>query len=222
MIETLRAPAAAVADLLKSKMMIFIAHSSGSRRQGALLDAVREAGIGDLTLIFDRCATTDAALLRLIAGGQVRRVICSGIDGAARTKPAFEIEINSPARIAERIAAGVARVPSFLAPEREGAAEPIYTRETWLRPDLALIHAWRADLGGSLAFRAAPHALDPMIATAADVVVAEVEEVQLAGPLDPDCIQIRGVHVDRVVCPAQRPAQARDPDRVLAFAGARG
>jgi 3-oxoacid CoA-transferase subunit A len=72
-------------------------------------------------------------------------------------------------------------------------------RETWLRADLSIIKAWRADPAGNLMFRKTARNFNPNMATAGMVTVVEVEEIVPAGSLDPDCIHTPGIFVDRIV-----------------------
>ena len=72
-------------------------------------------------------------------------------------------------------------------------------RETWLRADLAIIKAWRADPAGNLMFRKTARNFNPNMATAAKVTIAEVEEIVEAGTFDPDCVHTPGIYVNRIV-----------------------
>ena len=69
----------------------------------------------------------------------------------------------------------------------------------WLKADLAIVKAWRADTAGNLMFRKTARNFNPVMATAAKVTVAEVEEIVPTGALDPDCIHTPGIYVDRIV-----------------------
>jgi 3-oxoacid CoA-transferase subunit A len=72
-------------------------------------------------------------------------------------------------------------------------------RETWLRADLAIIKAWRADPFGNLQFRKTARNFNPVMATAAKVTVAEAEEIVELGEINADCVHTPGIYVDRVV-----------------------
>ena len=71
--------------------------------------------------------------------------------------------------------------------------------ERWLRADLAIVKAWKADPEGNLVYRMTSRNFNPNMATAAKVTVAEVEELVPAGALEPDCIHTPGIYVDRVI-----------------------
>ena len=74
-----------------------------------------------------------------------------------------------------------------------------YVRETWLRADLSIIKAWRADPAGNLMFRKTARNFNPNMATAGKTTVVEVEEIVPEGALDPDAIHTPGIYVDRIV-----------------------
>jgi 3-oxoacid CoA-transferase subunit A len=112
--------------------------------------------------------------------------------------------------LAERIRAGGAGIPAFYTKTGAGTVvakdKPVevfdgeeYIRETWLRADLAIVKAWRADPSGNLMFRKTARNFNPVMATAGKVTVAEVEEIVAPGDLDADCIHTPGIYVDRIV-----------------------
>ena len=114
------------------------------------------------------------------------------------------------ASFAERIRAGGAGIPAFYTATGVGTVvaegKPVeefdgkaYVRETWLRADLAIIKAWRADPSGNLMFRKTARNFNPNMATAAKVTVVEVEEIVEPGTFDPDTIHTPGIYVDRIV-----------------------
>jgi 3-oxoacid CoA-transferase subunit A len=72
-------------------------------------------------------------------------------------------------------------------------------RETWLRADLAIVKAWRADTVGNLQFRKTARNFNPVMATAAEVTVVEAEEIVEVGSIDPDCVHTPGIFVHRIV-----------------------
>jgi 3-oxoacid CoA-transferase subunit A len=122
----------------------------------------------------------------------------------------LELEFNPQGTLAERIRAGGAGIPAFYTrtgvgtivaegkPQEEFDGE-LYVRETWLRADLAIIKAWRADSEGNLQFRKTARNFNPVMATAATTTVAEVEEIVEVGEIDPDCVHTPGIYVQRIV-----------------------
>jgi 3-oxoacid CoA-transferase subunit A len=83
-------------------------------------------------------------------------------------------------------------------PQEEFSGE-LYVRENWLRADLAIVKAWRADTSGNLQFRKTARNFNPIMATAAQVTVVEAEEIVEVGAIDPDCVHTPGIFVNRIV-----------------------
>jgi 3-oxoacid CoA-transferase subunit A len=111
--------------------------------------------------------------------------------------------------LAERIRAGGAGIPAFFTPT--GLGTPVaegkevrefegkrYVMERWLRADFALVKAWKGDRAGNLIYRKTARNFNPMMATAAKVTIAEVEELVETGTLDPDAIVTPGIYVQRI------------------------
>ncbi len=112
--------------------------------------------------------------------------------------------------LAERIRAGGAGIPAFYTPAgvgtlvaegketREFEGKP-YLMERWLKADFALVKAWRGDRHGNLIYRKTARNFNPMMATAARITIAEVEELVEPGELEPDAIMTPGIYVKRIV-----------------------
>ncbi len=122
----------------------------------------------------------------------------------------LELELTPQGTLAERIRAGGAGIPAFYTRTGLGTVvaegKPVdtfdgqeYVREEWLRADLAIIKAWRADPEGNLQFRKTARNFNPNMATAAKVTVVEVEELVPSGTFDPDHVHTPGIYVDRIV-----------------------
>jgi 3-oxoacid CoA-transferase subunit A len=122
----------------------------------------------------------------------------------------LEIEFNPQGTLAERIRAGGAGIPAFFTKTGVGTliAEgkelrefdgERYVMERGLFADLALIHAWKGDTEGNLVFRKTARNFNPMMAAAAEVTVAEVEQLVEPGQLDPDHIVTPGIYVKRMI-----------------------
>jgi 3-oxoacid CoA-transferase subunit A len=122
----------------------------------------------------------------------------------------LEIEFNPQGTLAERIRAGGAGIPAFYT--KTGVGTQIaegkevkefdgvtYVMERGLRADLAIIHAWKADTEGNLVYRKTARNFNPMMATAAKMVVVQVEHLVEAGEIDPDHIITPGIYVNRIV-----------------------
>jgi 3-oxoacid CoA-transferase subunit A len=122
----------------------------------------------------------------------------------------LELEFNPQGTLAERIRAGGAGIYGFYTrtgagtivaegkEQREFAGER-YVLETGLTADLAIVKAWKGDTEGNLVYRKTARNFNPMMATAARVTVAEVEEIVPPGTLDPDHIHTPGIFVQRIV-----------------------
>jgi 3-oxoadipate CoA-transferase, alpha subunit len=189
----------------------------------ALIDALLEQGATDLTIVSNNAGNGDTGLAALLAAGRVRKVICSFprqhdswvFDGLYRAGR-IELEVVPQGNLAERIRAGGAGIGGFYTPTGVGTmlAEGKETREidgrtyvleSPITGELALIGAYRADRLGNLVFRKTSRNFNPMMATAATLTVAQVDEVVAVGALDPEAVVTPGLYVDRVVAVGARP-----------------
>jgi 3-oxoacid CoA-transferase subunit A len=180
-----------------------------------LIAAIRESGVRDLTIVSNNAGIDEVGLGLLLQTRQVRKMISSYVGENATFAKQFlagelEIEFNPQGTLAERIRAGGAGIPAFFT--RTGVGTQIaegkevrnfdghdYVMERGLFADLAIIHAWKADTEGNLIYRKAARNFNPMMATAAKVTVAEVEELHEPGGFDPDHIITPGIFVQRLV-----------------------
>jgi 3-oxoadipate CoA-transferase alpha subunit len=183
----------------------------------ALIDALISLGATDLTIVNNNAGNADTGLAALLAEGRVRKVICSFprqhdswvFDGLYR-EGRIELELVPQGNLAERMRAAGAGIGAFFCPTGVGTplAEGKETREidggTYvleypIHGDVALIGAHRADRAGNLVYRKTARHFGPVMATAADLVVAEVREVVDIGAIDPEVVVTPGIYVDRVV-----------------------
>ena len=226
---------AALAGLLRDGMMI---HSGGFGLCGIptlLIEAIRDSGVKDLTIVSNNAGIDDAGLGLLLRTRQVRKMISSYV-GENKTfaeqylAGELEIEFNPQGTLAERIRAGGAGIPAFYTktgvgtevakgkPTAEFDGET-YVMERGIVADLAIIHAWMGDTEGNLIYRKTARNFNPMMATAAKVTVAQVEHLVKPGELDPDHVVTPGVFVKRMIqCPPgyekrieQRTVRKREP-----------
>ncbi len=125
-------------------------------------------------------------------------------------KGKLDLTLIPQGTLAERIRAGGAGIPAFYTPAgvgtlvAEGKESRVfdgktYLLERWLRADFALIRAWKGDTQGNLVYRKTARNFNPMMATAAKITIAEVEELVEPGQLDPDSIVTPGVYVKRIL-----------------------
>jgi 3-oxoacid CoA-transferase subunit A len=182
-----------------------------------LIDAVHESGVKGLTVISNNCGIDDVGLGILLQTRQIRKMISSYVGENATFARQYldgdlEIEFNPQGTLAERIRAGGAGIPAFYTPTGVGTivAEGKETREfegrtyvmeRWLRADLAIIHAWKADTEGNLVYRKTARNFNPIMASAAKTTVVQIEHLVEPGELDPDMIATPGIFVDRIIHP---------------------
>src|SRR5271165_1630119 len=206
---------AALADLLRDDMTIMSGGFGLCGIPSALIHAIRDSGVRNLTIISNNAGIDDAGLGLLLHSRQVRKMISSYVGENATFAKQYlagelEIEFNPQGTLAERIRAGGAGIPAFFTATGAGtqiaegkAQQPfdgrMYVMERGLRADLAIIHAWKSDTEGNLIYRKTARNFNPIMATAGEIVVAEVEEIVEPGEIDPDHIITPGIFVNRIV-----------------------
>jgi 3-oxoadipate CoA-transferase alpha subunit len=182
-----------------------------------LTDALIRSGASDLTVVSNNAGNGDVGLAALLAGGQVRKIVCSFprqsdsyvFDELYRAGR-IELELVPQGNLAERMRAAGAGIGAFFTPTAVGTplAEGKETRtidgrdyllELPIRGDVALIKAHRADRAGNLVYRKTARNFGPVMATAAHLTVAQVSSVVPAGGIDPEVVVTPGIFVDRVV-----------------------
>lgn len=208
-------PAEALDGLLFDGMTIMSGGFGLVGNPESLIPAIRDAGVGGLTVISNNCGASGFGLYLLLEAGRIRKMISSYVGENRLFEQLYlagelELELNPQGTLAERIRAGGAGIPAFYTPTgvgtlvAEGKPTEVfegreYLRETWLRADLAIVKAWRADPAGNLVFRKTARNFNPVMATAAHRTVVEAEEIVALGTLDPDHIHTPGIYVDRIV-----------------------
>jgi 3-oxoacid CoA-transferase subunit A len=208
-------PKAALDGLLRDGMTIMSGGFGLSGNPESLIPEIKAAGVKDLTIISNNAGADGFGLWHLLQSRQVRKMISSYVGEnklfeQQHLTGELELELNPQGTLAERIRAGGAGIPAFYTatgvgtvvadgkPQEEFEGQP-YIRETWLRADLAIIKAWRADTEGNLQFRKTARNFNPVMATAAKTTVVEVEELVEVGELSPDCVHTPGIYVHRIV-----------------------
>ena len=208
-------PRAALEGVLFDGMTIMSGGFGLSGNPESLIPAIRDAGTKELTVISNNCGADGFGLWMLLANGQIRKMISSYVGENKLFEQLYlsgklELELNPQGTLAERIRAGGAGIPAFYTRTGVGTVvaegKPVeefdgelYVRETWLKADLAIVKAWRADPAGNLMFRKTARNFNPNMATAAKVTIAEVEEIVEAGAFDPDSVHTPGIYVNRIV-----------------------
>jgi 3-oxoacid CoA-transferase subunit A len=208
-------PAQALADTLFDGMTIMSGGFGLSGNPESLIPAIRAAGTRRLTVISNNCGSEGFGLWILLANRQIDRMISSYVGDNKLFEQLYlcgelELELSPQGTLAERIRAGGAGIPAFYTKTgfgtlvAEGKPTEIfdgegYVRESWLRADLAIVKAWKGDTAGNLVYRKTARNFNPVMATAARVTVAEVEEIVEIGQLDPDHVHTPGIYIDRVI-----------------------
>jgi 3-oxoacid CoA-transferase subunit A len=206
---------AALAGLLHDGMMIMSGGFGLCGIPALLIDAVRDAGVKNLTVVSNNAGVDGAGLGLLLESRQIRKMISSYVGENKLFAQQFlagelELEFNPQGTLAERIRAGGAGVPAFFTKTgvgtviAEGKEVRVfdgekYVMERGLVADLAIVHAWKADTEGNLVYRKTARNFNPMMATAAKVTVAEVEHLVEPGEIEPDHIITPGIFVQRIV-----------------------
>jgi 3-oxoacid CoA-transferase subunit A len=208
-------PKAALDGLLRDGMTIMSGGFGLSGNPESLIPEIKVSGVKDLTVISNNAGADGFGLWHLLESRQIRKMVSSYIGenklfAEQYLSGELELELNPQGTLAERIRAGGAGIPAFFTPTGAGTViadgKPqeefegrTYVRETWLRADLAIIKAWRADTAGNLQFRKTARNFNPIMATASEVTVVEAEEIVEPGTIDSDCVHTPGIFVDRIV-----------------------
>jgi len=208
-------PREALTGLLKDGMTIMSGGFGVCGIPSALIEAIRDSGVKDLTVISNNAGIDTAGLGLLLQTRQIKKMVSSYVGENATFAKQYlagelEIEFNPQGTLAERIRAGGAGIPAFYT--ATGAGTDIakgketkvfngrpYVMETGLVADLAIIHAWKADPEGNLIYRKTARNFNPIMATAAKTTVVEVEDIVDSGAIDPDHIVTAGIFVKRIV-----------------------
>jgi 3-oxoadipate CoA-transferase, alpha subunit len=183
----------------------------------ALIEGLIEQGAKDLVAVLNNAGVGRVGVARLMELGRVRKIVCSFprssdpvVFETLYREGKIELEIVPQGTLAERMRAAGAGIPAFytataagtlLAQGKEsrefGGRE--HVMEHALKGDVALIEAWEADRWGNLVYRGSGANFNPVMATAAELVVAQVQHLRELGELHPHMVGTPGVYVDRVV-----------------------
>jgi 3-oxoacid CoA-transferase subunit A len=179
-----------------------------------LIAAVRRKGTKDLTVVSNNAGIDDFGVGVLLQNRQVRKMVSTYVGENKLFEQLvlsgeLQVELNPQGTLAERLRAGGAGIPAFYTPTGFGTmvAEGKETRdfdgrqyvlERAIRGNFAFIKAWKGDRWGNLIYRKTARNFNPMMATAADYVIAEVEELRELGELSPDQIHTPGIFVDAI------------------------
>jgi 3-oxoacid CoA-transferase subunit A len=179
-----------------------------------LIDAVRRKGTKDLTIVSNNAGIDDFGIGLLLQNRQVKKMISSYVGENKLFEQLvlsgeLQVELNPQGTLAERLRAAGAGIPAFYTPTGYGTmvAEGKevrdfdgrhYILERALRGDFAFVKAWKGDRMGNLIYRKTTRNFNPMMATAADYVIAEVEQLVAPGELPPDQVHTPGIFVNAI------------------------
>ena len=179
-----------------------------------LIRALARKGVKNLTVISNNAGVDDFGLGVLLQNRQVKKVIGTYVGENKLFEQlvlsgGLELELVPQGTFAERVRAGGAGIPAFFTPTGYGTiiadgketrdfnGKP-YVMEQALRAEYALIKAWKGDKWGNLVFRKTARNFSPMMATAADVTICEVEQLVEVGAIDPDQVHVPSIYVKRI------------------------
>jgi 3-oxoacid CoA-transferase subunit A len=185
----------------------------------ALIAAVRDSGVKQLTCISNNAGVDGFGLGMLLESRQVVRMIASYVGENKEFERQYlagelELEFTPQGTLAEKLRAGGAGIPAFFTKTGVGTivAEgketrefdgEVYVMERALVPEVSLVKAYIADRSGNLIFRKTARNFNPNVAMAGKFTIAEVEKVVENGELDPDHIHLPGIYVNRIVVNAE-------------------
>jgi 3-oxoacid CoA-transferase/3-oxoacid CoA-transferase subunit A len=178
------------------------------------ITALLKSGVQGLTCISNNAGVDDFGIGLLLQTRQVDKMISSYVGENAEFERQLlsgelQVELLPQGTLAERIRAGGAGIPAFFTPAgvgtEVGQGKEVrtfngkdYLLESWLKADFSLVKAWKGDTAGNLIFKGTARNFNPMMATAGNITIAEVEELLPAGSLDPNQIHTPGIYVQMI------------------------
>ncbi|MBJ7503383.1 MAG: CoA transferase subunit A [Polynucleobacter sp.] len=181
----------------------------------ALILAVKNLGVQNLTAISNNAGVDDFGLGILLASRQVKKMIASYVGENKEFERQYlagelELEFTPQGTLAEKLRAGGCGIPAFFTKTGVGTIVADgkemrefdgrqYVMERSLVADISLVKAWKADRAGNLIYRYTARNFNPVVAMAGHITVVEVEEIVENGALDPDEIHTPGIYVHRIV-----------------------
>ncbi|MDO4790807.1 MAG: CoA transferase subunit A [Porphyromonas sp.] len=207
--------AAEAAAKVKDGMTLMIGGFLGNGSPENIIDLLVEKGVKDLTLIVNDSGFPDKGCGKLVANHQVKKLIVSHIgtnphSGEKMHKGEMEVEFSPQGTLAERIRCGGSGLGGVLTPvgigtileegkEKVEVDGKTFLLERPLRADIALIGASLGDEMGNLIYRGTTQNFNPIMAMAADLVIAEIKEIVPSGSIDPERIHTPHIFVDYIV-----------------------
>ena len=205
----------ALDGILKNDMLIASGGFGLCGLPERLLDAVRDSGVTGLTFVSNNAGIDNEGIGKLLRTKQVKKMISSYVGENKEFERQYlagelEVEFCPQGTLAERMRAGGAGIPGFYTKtgvgtlvaegkETKNFGGEEYILERGIFADLSIIKAWKADESGNLVFRKTARNFNLPAATCGKICVVEVEEIVPVGSLDPDCIHLPGVYVQRMI-----------------------
>lgn len=206
---------AALAGLVKNDQLIAVGGFGLCGIPEALIAALRDSGVQNLTAISNNAGVDGFGLGQLLETRQIKKMISSYVGENKEFERQYlsgelELEFTPQGTLAERLRAGGAGIPAFFT--RTGVGTLVaegketrefdghtYVMERALQPELSLVKAWKADKSGNLVFRLTARNFNPAVAMAGKTTVVEVEELVEVGAIEPDSVHLPGIYVHRIV-----------------------
>jgi 3-oxoacid CoA-transferase subunit A len=205
----------ALQDVVKNGQTIAVGGFGLCGIPEALIEALKETGVNELTCISNNAGVDDFGLGKLLQTKQIKKMISSYVGENKEFERQYlngelEVELTPQGTLAEKLRAGGAGIPAFFTQtgvgtliaegkeQREFDGKP-YILENSLTADVALVKAYKADKAGNLIFRKTARNFNPECAMAGKFTIVEVEHVVEIGELDPDDIHLPGIYVNRII-----------------------
>ena len=205
----------ALQDVVKNGQTIAVGGFGLCGIPEALIEALKQTGVNQLTCISNNAGVDDFGLGKLLQTKQIKKMISSYVGENKEFERQYlngelEVELTPQGTLAEKLRAGGAGIPAFFTQtgvgtliaegkeQREFDGKP-YILENALTADVALVKAYKADKAGNLIFRKTARNFNPECAMAGKFTVVEVEQMVEIGELDPDDIHLPGIYVNRII-----------------------
>jgi 3-oxoacid CoA-transferase subunit A len=207
--------AAALAGVVADGQLIAVGGFGLCGIPEALIDALRDSGVRNLTVISNNAGVDDFGLGKLLQTRQISKMISSYVGENKEFERQYlagelQLDFTPQGTLAEKLRAGGAGIPAFFT--RTGVGTMVaqgkelrefdghtYVMERALVPDVSLVKAWRADTSGNLQFRLTARNFNPAVAMAGKLTVVEVEEIVPLGGIAPDDVHLPGIYIKRIV-----------------------
>ncbi|MDP9125601.1 MAG: CoA transferase subunit A [Pseudomonadota bacterium] len=207
--------AAALQGIVKDGQLLAVGGFGLCGIPEALIDALRDSGAKDLTVISNNAGVDGFGLGKLLTTRQISKMISSYVGENKEFERQYlagelKLDFTPQGTLAEKLRAGGAGIPAFFTKTGVGTivadGKEIrefngqkYVMELALNPDVSLVKAWKADKSGNLMFRRTARNFNPNVAQAGKITVVEVEEIVETGTFDPDQVHLPGIFVHRIV-----------------------